>query len=412
VVSEAVVEEVVDRAGRARCGSFGRKALLVVFILMASAVASSAGRPSASMVLSGAGEGKILFALPSPNSGYLKINFLAAPGSRTDEAAGVRSLRQSVVAAVPGARELSTHSSLFKSTRNGYWWPSHEASWSYNPAGKPAALEGDAVAINAAAQTWNNASTNFHFESLGQGDGNTGACSTGGDGQNTVSWGPLEGTLLAVTCSLYRNDGGPLSTATEFDMKIDPDWAWTTGAQPSFDLQSVVTHEFGHALGLGHSADANSIMFADYPQGAIKRDLTGDDMDGLLGLYGQPAARPIDPGNRTLALSSGPNLITWPESDTDAASAFAGNPGTVRALYAFDPATGGWLHYFPGAPSYLNTLAQVREGSAYWLLSNGSASLAFPDRPNRSFDSSVTFPGSMLVQPIWLPRYAGFASKR
>jgi hypothetical protein len=149
--------------------------------------------------------------------------------------------------------------------------------------------------------------------------------------------------------------------------------------QANFDLQSVVTHEFGHALGLGHTPDRGAVMAADYPQGAIKRDLTGDDVDGLSGLYGRAPAPPLaEPANHALALSSGPNLLTWPGGDTNIVQALGDSLGSVRAIYAYDEVHHAWVHYFPGGPPYLNTLDAIEHNTAYWLISDRATSLVLP----------------------------------
>lgn len=52
------------------------------------------------------------------------------------------------------------------------------------------------------------------------------------------------------------------------------------------DLESVVVHEIGHLLGLGHSSDEEAVMFPSIPSGARKVQLAGDDVDGIQSLYG------------------------------------------------------------------------------------------------------------------------------
>jgi MYXO-CTERM domain-containing protein len=53
------------------------------------------------------------------------------------------------------------------------------------------------------------------------------------------------------------------------------------------DLQNVITHEAGHFLGLGHSAESEATMSARATVGETrKRDLDEDDRAGLCAIYG------------------------------------------------------------------------------------------------------------------------------
>lgn len=86
------------------------------------------------------------------------------------------------------------------------------------------------------------------------------------DGQNVVSFGPLRPGLLAVTCIWWYgtdNDGddgdgdGNGGRSVEADILIDDaggKFFLTTpaGCATRWDLESTITHEFGHAFGLGH----------------------------------------------------------------------------------------------------------------------------------------------------------------
>jgi hypothetical protein len=117
-------------------------------------------------------------------------------------------------------------------------------------------------------------------------------------------------------------------------------WNWYAGADPSaiaadqYDFQTVITHELGHALGLGHSADSNSVMHGTLDIGVAHRqmvvaDLNIPDLDtgGPHGLHAaQPElglaqvttpavhampAPPLDPGGFSEIVSVGPLAAFW-----------------------------------------------------------------------------------------------------
>ncbi|GAB2280397.1 hypothetical protein Dimus_015031 [Dionaea muscipula] len=73
------------------------------------------------------------------------------------------------------------------------------------------------------------------------------------------------------------------------ESQYDADEHWSTNpvkGKAQVDLQAVMTHEFGHVLGLDHSADVAAVMYPSYDENNIKRKLGKDDIDGIRAIYG------------------------------------------------------------------------------------------------------------------------------
>lgn len=74
------------------------------------------------------------------------------------------------------------------------------------------------------------------------------------------------------------------------DVHIDTDpWIWAddptdTTADADYDIYTVLLHEIGHSLGLGHSSVSGSVMEPVYA--GARRSLHADDIAGIQEVYG------------------------------------------------------------------------------------------------------------------------------
>jgi hypothetical protein len=122
------------------------------------------------------------------------------------------------------------------------------------------------------------------------------------DGRNTIGFlsrADLEG-VLGVTSTIIDISGEVL----EADMFLNASYDWSVaaaGEEGRFDVESVALHEFGHVLGLNHSAlgyfevtegqarlaAAEAVMFpyAFEPGNIAARQLRADDIAGVAEIY-------------------------------------------------------------------------------------------------------------------------------
>jgi hypothetical protein len=95
----------------------------------------------------------------------------------------------------------------------------------------------------------------------------------------TVTFSKKTGDIYDVDIEI--NGLQPLSTSDEVDVG-------------SYDLQSIVTHEAGHFLGLAHSLDPDATMWAQYSMGTASfRDLSDDDIAGICNVYPPSSAEQV-----------------------------------------------------------------------------------------------------------------------
>lgn len=184
---------------------------------------------------------------------------------------------------------LCLSSSVFGYSLNGRkWFTSAEAKFYYNSANGPACC------LSASAQQSQIVSgiNAWGIASLG---GSTTKSGAKRDGVNAVSWGKLGGTTLGVTHYISTDtsqsqvcNGSLIYRFTEVDVRFNNAFSWqnSSGCSGGFDLAGVSTHEFGHAVGLGHSNVSGATMYPSISACNFSASsLASDDRDGYSAIY-------------------------------------------------------------------------------------------------------------------------------
>ena len=260
--------------------------------------------------------GNLTLALPgNGDPSFITIDLLMADDGSDDFDVHATAVGEQLLAQFPGAVPITSGEVSAQYLLKRYKWLDSHPSWGYNPAGKPATLSDDAEAIKAAAASWGAIGANVGFVDAGITAATPGACQNVADGLNTIGWRTLPAGVLATTCTYWSASAG----ATESDIQIDPSWSWTTNLSViRMDLQSVVTHELGHALGMDHPCDFSrpttcdpsartTVMYGTYLAGTNRRTPQPDDIAGILAVYGpteSPAPSRLAPPAQQSALQA------------------------------------------------------------------------------------------------------------
>ncbi|MGI5169993.1 matrixin family metalloprotease [Spirillospora sp. CA-253888] len=109
------------------------------------------------------------------------------------------------------------------------------------------------------------------------------------DGHSVVGWKRMSSSVLAVTCA-WTSGSKVVST----DIAVNTRYRWFTskprGCSNRYDLESVLSHEWGHAFGLGHvslsSHGTQTMATAVRSCTTSKRTLGLGDYRGMQRIYG------------------------------------------------------------------------------------------------------------------------------
>jgi len=237
---------------------------------------------------------------------------------------------------VPG--EFDAHAAGVNdfSITQGLRWSSFSppASYLVNPTGSGLNDEKVIASAQRAAQAWEDDPATFvDFDFAGP----TTKGPIPGDGHNVISFAPLSSSELVARTTWFVNPDGTY----EFDIVLNTEHRWSDGAvRNRYDMQSTITHELGHALGLGDLLRARAsqeIMFIEAARGRVK-GLGDGDRAGLRRLY------PIEiPAASCDELTITVDLNTGQGSPTEGNDVILGTPGPdwIWALGGDDVICGG-----------------------------------------------------------------------
>jgi len=194
-----------------------------------------------------------------------------------------------LLALIPGiGLVLSTDTRAYAT--NGATWATLPVPYSINTTNLDLPESAVEPAVVAGAATW--ATQSSAAVSLSY-TGRSAQTTTGYDGLNLVVFrNASSGSAIATT--YYWSSGNRLIDADiVFWDAAFRFFSGTTGCSGGFYIEDIAAHEFGHALGMGHSAVQGATMYPSTSScNANNRSLDADDIAGILFLYPPGAAVP------------------------------------------------------------------------------------------------------------------------
>lgn len=274
-------------------------------------------------------------------------------------------------------------------------WPGGRINWTYNPANRPANISDDEIiaAVSAAFAAW---------KLVCQVEGTYAGLSTATISPSpitsfVVGWLDFGSDQFHARGSHTSSNSGNYRPFTGGAIQINIANLNLRGLLDDGFMAGVFKHEIGHVLGLSHSDDPSSIMFANpYNGSRYYNNITGDDVAACADLY----------GGRGVAATQ--DLRAAPITSPLPVQAFVlASPATATvptsSLAQITP-TSGASYYFV---TYWNQLPLGTELQRRWIAPNGNlfqtntaanTSIASGRSTSLSTDYRFPFTGTWALQ--------------
>ena len=193
-----------------------------------------------------------------------------------------------IVAGLAAATLLGGEPSAY--SLSGPAWPQPQMTYVVNAANLDLPGPAAETAVRGGADAWLQQTGAFQFVY----GGSSPLTSSNPDSVNLVIFrNASSGSAIATT--YWWSSGGKIFDAdVVFWDAAFTFFAGTSGCSGGFYIEDIAAHEFGHALGLGHSTLAQATMYPSTSSCNVQnRSLDADDIAGARALY--PLMPPLPP---------------------------------------------------------------------------------------------------------------------